>query len=76
MAARSTLTRLHNRTPHRLTRVDANLDHGQWTDPNEPPGFISPGTTVFIESESDGIATGTEGSIRYASDGGGELYFH
>lgn len=76
MAARSTLMRLHNRTPHRLTRVDANLDHGQWTDPNEPPGVILPGTTVFIESESDGVATGTEGSIRYASDGGGELYFH
>lgn len=76
MAARSTLMRLHNRTPHRLTRVDANLDHGQWTDPNEAPGFILPRTTVFIESESDGIGTGTEGSIRYASDGGGELYFH
>jgi hypothetical protein len=76
MPARSTLMRVHNRTPHTLRRTDANLDHGEWTEPNEPPGVISPGTTVFIESESDGVMTGAEGTIRYASDGGGELYFH
>jgi hypothetical protein len=68
--------RVHNRTPHTLTQTVANLDHGQWTDPNEPPAVISPGATVFIESESDGTATGTEGTIRYSSDSGGELYFH
>ena len=76
MAARSTLIRLHNRTLNVLTRTDANLDHGQWTDPNQPPAVILPGTTVFIESESDGTATGTEGTVRYASNNGGELYFH
>jgi hypothetical protein len=31
---------------------------------------------VFIESESNGVATGTEGSVRYGSDSGGELAFH
>jgi hypothetical protein len=76
MAARSTLMRLHNRTPYTLTRSDANLDHGQWTDPNEPPAVIAPGATVLVESESDGVGTGTEGTIRYATNGGGELYFH
>jgi Aegerolysin len=76
MAARSTLIRLHNRTPYTLRRIDANLDHGAWTDPHEPPPAIAPGSIVLIESESSGIGTGTEGTFRYASDGGGELYFH
>ena len=76
MPARSTLMRLHNRTPFTLTRSVANLDHGTWTDPNEPPDTIRPWSTAQIESESDGVMTGTEGTVRYESDGGGELYFH
>jgi hypothetical protein len=57
-------------------RTDARVDDGEWTDPNEPPSVIGPNTTVFIESESNGVATGTEGAVRYGSDGGGELSFH
>jgi hypothetical protein len=70
------LIKLHNRTPHALTRTAASLDDGAWTSPNQPPSVIGANTTTFIESESDGVATGTEGTVRYASDGGGELYFH
>jgi len=76
MPARSTLMRIHNLTANTLTKTDASLDHGDWTDPNEPPDVIPPGETRFVESESAGIATGTEGAIRYDSDGGGSFYFH
>ena len=76
MPSRSTLMRTHNRTPYTLVRTDANLDHGDWTDPNEAPAVIAPGATVFIESESNGLNTGTEGTVRYTSSAGGELYFH
>ncbi|WBM79373.1 hypothetical protein KIV56_13325 [Cryobacterium breve] len=49
--------------------TDSGLDHGEWTDPNSPPSTIAPFATVFVESESDGFATGTEGHIRYSADG-------
>jgi hypothetical protein len=70
MAARSTLMRIHNRSDRTFTLKGATLDHGDWTHPNQPPGTLLPNTTVFIESESGGVATGTEGTFRYASDRG------
>jgi hypothetical protein len=76
MAARSVLIKLHNRTQHRLIRTNAQVSDGEWTDPNEPPAVIGPNSTVFIESEDDGAATGTEGTVTYGSDGGGALVFH
>jgi hypothetical protein len=37
------------------------LDHGEWTD--QPPELI--GNRAEWESESDGVATGTEGRVTY-----------
>lgn len=43
-----------------------NLPHGIWVI--VPPEVIPPGGTGVFESESDGFATGTEGSVQYSID--------
>ena len=70
MAARSTSIVLHNHTTEDLTLTSTDLPHGAWTVP--PPDGIGPGADGAWESESDGIATGTEGSAVYAIGGQGD----
>ena len=66
MPARSTRVTLRNRTPFTLTLTNSGLDHGQWTDGGwNPPASIAPEATLGWQSESEGIATGTEGSVTY-----------
>jgi len=67
MPVRSTRVMLHNRTPFTLSLTGSSLDHGDWTPPSwNPPGSIPPGATLGWQSESDGVATGTEGTATYA----------
>lgn len=68
MAARSTRVTIHNETQQVLTHLSDSLDHGEWTDPLSPPASIPPGAVVWWQSESDGIATGTEGRAAYRID--------
>ena len=53
----------------RLIGISDQLDHGVWTNNNMPPSRIEAGETVSWESESDGIATGTEGEVQYQIEG-------
>ncbi|MBO8190622.1 hypothetical protein ITI46_02720 [Streptomyces oryzae] len=62
MAARSTHVTLENRAgSFNLRRTSQGLDHGEWT--TKPPLLI--GDRGEWESESNGFATGTEGSVTY-----------
>ncbi|MEU3193319.1 hypothetical protein ABZ686_22400, partial [Streptomyces sp. NPDC006992] len=62
MATRSTHVTLENRAGRfNLRRTSQGLDHGEWT--TKPPLLI--GDRGEWESESNGFATGTEGSVTY-----------
>jgi Aegerolysin len=72
MAARSVSIKLRNLTDLALKRKDLHLDHGEWSDSEKdvPPEQIPAGKTVTWQSESDGVATGTEGWVLYGTDAG------
>jgi hypothetical protein len=67
MAARSVNVTFTNKTDVALAFAGASLSHGEWT--TTPPARIDAGQTVNWESESDGFATGTEGSAAYDVEG-------
>jgi hypothetical protein len=49
-----------------LTLTASSPDHGDWTPGRWTPApSIAPGASVGWQSESDGIATGTEGTATY-----------
>lgn len=63
MAARSVFVNLVNRSDAVLVRTGRSLSHGIWT--HEPPLRIEAGAKQTWESESNGVATGTEGEVTY-----------
>ncbi len=65
MPRRSTRITLLNNTPFTLTFLASNRCHGDWTDPWQPPSQIPPNTQGGWQSESSGIATGTEAWVKY-----------
>jgi hypothetical protein len=65
MPRRSTRITLLNNTPFTLTFLASNRCHGDWTDPWQPPSRIPPNTQGAWQSESSGIATGTEAWVKY-----------
>ena len=58
-----------NNSGSALIGISDQLDHGVWTNNNVPPSRIEAGETVSWESESDGVATGTEGEVQYEIEG-------
>lgn len=78
MAARSTRIVLHNQTDFALIDPQVDLPHGQWTDPWQPKPRIEAHAIGEFRSESDGVMTGTEGSVRYRIDNGAgaSVYVH
>ncbi len=70
MAARSTRIIFHNQTEFSLSKTEVDLPHGEWTNPWQPSDLINPQTDAEWRSESDGIATGTEGSVRFTINNG------
>jgi Bacterial tandem repeat domain 1 len=85
MATKEQIIILKNSTTSALTRIDENLDHGEWWDDdkpskhvgsatwtNAPPSKIGPGATVAWGSQSAGLMTGTEGWVKYSFDANGE----
>lgn len=49
-----------------LTQTFSHLCGGAWTPGGwNPPGTIAPGNAAGMQSESDGVATGTEGYAKY-----------
>lgn len=65
MAARSTRVWIHNETSHPLIHESSSLSHGIWTSSRRPKARIEPGAKDGWQSESNGVATGTEGRARY-----------
>ncbi|WP_081056378.1 hypothetical protein [Burkholderia territorii] len=64
-AARSVVAKLTNNTKFVLTldKSSIQLNRGKWI--TSPPDQISPGDVGQWESDSDKIAQGTDGSLRY-----------
>src|SRR4051812_35681622 len=67
MAARSVHVTFTNKAEVALVSGGTSLLHGEWV--TEPPARVEPGQTVSWESESDGVATGTEGTAYYDVEG-------
>jgi len=79
MAARSVTVNFVNNSDVALILDSASLSHGIWT--TQPPVRIEAGTTVSWESESSGVATGTEGEATFKIETGpgqtdGSAHFH
>jgi len=79
VAARSVTVNFTNNSDVALVRNNDGLSHGEWTV--EPPARVEAGTSVSWESESAGIATGTEGEVFYdietlPGQTGGQAHFH
>src|SRR5690349_10416558 len=62
-ASRSTDINFTNASAFTLQKVDESLDHGVWVQ--HPPDTILPGGSVHWASESNGVATGTEGRTKF-----------
>ena len=77
MAARSTHVILVNDTGFTLSLTGSNLSHGEWSAGAAPPATVAANSTASWQSESDGIATGTEGTADFAVlTTGASLHFH
>jgi hypothetical protein len=66
-AARSVHVIIKNDTPHTLLFVAGKTKHGKVT--RKPPARIRPGATGELFAESAGVATGTEGFVKYRLEG-------
>ena len=85
MADRTTRVILHNNTAFSLTKIENDLDHGEWQDPWFPPQEIFANTVAEWRSESGGdipligsVLTGTEGHVKYKIEDGhnSSLFIH
>lgn len=66
-AARSVIVKIQNNSSATLFLGSATLDHGVWSDNMYPPQQIQPGASVQYASESQGFATGTQGTAVYTA---------
>jgi len=74
MASRSVQVHFYNNTNTTLSLISSSLAHGEWSDNDAPPQQIAPNAqNVQWGSESDGLATGTQGSVSYALSSGGTV---
>lgn len=76
MAFRSVRMRLFNMTNSSLIKIADHLEHGEFTNPFQPPTTILPDQMAEWRAESAGdipiigsILTGTEGIVDYQVDG-------
>jgi hypothetical protein len=65
MSARTFDIILTNNSGLTLTHSFDHLCHGTWTPNLSPPPSIADGKAARIKSESDGLATGVEGYVKY-----------
>jgi len=74
-SARTTEVVIENRTDQPLVGDSITVNHGEIT--KQPPKTIAPGQTGRLVADSNGIATGNEGTVRYKLPGGaGIALFH
>ena len=64
MAERSVVITLANQTSQNLFLSAQNLLHGIWAV--QPPQNIGPNSSATFEADSNGFATGVEGSATYS----------
>ena len=79
MPTRSTQVFVHNETNQVLLKTQESIDAGEWGRDGEqrPPQEIIPGSTSEVGSDSAGILTGTEASVRYTIGfSGASVYMH
>ena len=76
MPSKSTHVILVNSAGEQFNKQSASLDHGIWTQ--QPPDVIPAGSIGEWQSESNGFATGTEGTAKYtvSGDGGRVVSIH
>jgi hypothetical protein len=86
--ARSIQVKFTNSSDSSLTLTKAQLDHGCWAQcgsppgcpqegtPKQPPSTIPIGAFVEFESESCGVATGTEFHVAYKLANGTQMEMH
>ncbi|MFE6747205.1 Crystal protein ET79 [Kitasatospora purpeofusca] len=72
---RSVKVNVYNYSGALLGRIGAGLDGGIWTGNSLPPSAINNGDRARWQSESEGFATGTQGSAEYLLSGGGKVTF-
>ncbi|MFD8694036.1 Crystal protein ET79 [Kitasatospora purpeofusca] len=72
---RSVKVNVNNYSGALLGRIGAGLDGGIWTGNSLPPSAINNGDRARWQSESEGFATGTQGSAEYLLSGGGKVTF-
>jgi hypothetical protein len=76
-ATRDIRVHLTNSSDEVLSRASWTLDHGCWPGGVEPPLTIAIDQTVDIASESCGVATGTEFTVKYwVGSSGQQLSLH
>jgi hypothetical protein len=74
--------RIENLTQEPLRLLRSQLEHGDWTNPWQPPPRVDPGATVEFRAEGNMVlgtpTTGTEGRVTYAigDDDSRHLYAH
>ncbi|WP_437936876.1 aegerolysin family protein [Sorangium sp. So ce341] len=64
-SSRSVDVYFNNKSGQLLTRKTFGLSHGVWSGDSVPPELIADQTTAYWRSESQGLATGTEGFAEY-----------
>jgi len=69
MPVRSFKIVLDNNSGFALTKTFDHLCHGDFTPGLSPPNSVEPNQRVTWASESNGIATGTEGYVKYRVEG-------
>ncbi len=69
---RSIVVEIDNDTPHPLTQVGDNFDHGGFGQ-TLPKLHIDPFSNDVFSVESDGVATGISGSVTYNTEGIGNF---
>lgn len=72
-ATRSTAWTITNATDSDWTLLSSNLNHGVWA--TNPPQTIKSGATGTFTSESNGFATGDEGTVVYSFSAGSVSFY-
>ncbi len=75
MSARAFRIALSNLSGLDLTKSFDHLCHGEWTPGLSPPDHIPPGADGTWRSESSGVATGTEGYVKFIIEGSGDTVY-
>jgi len=73
MSSRSTTWTITNATDSDFTLVSADLDHGVWAD--APANIIPAGGVATFRAESNGFATGDEGTVTYKLPAGNYVFY-